>query len=228
MSFLARIELDASQLLSAGLIDGYSWHRRIWECFPGDPAARRDFLTRIDVGDGWSRAWLLSNRYPSRPAWCPAGCFEVKDVASSFLSHQRYAFDLRANPTRALVQRGPDGQPLRRLDGKRRAGKRVPIIRPDELRAWLDRKARDAGFRVDDSQPLDFGPSVEAHFRKDGHAGYHAGVVFRGVLEVIDQARFRQAHEQGIGTAKGFGFGLLLLAPLNPKTETVTRTEETP
>lgn len=214
MSFLARIELDASQLRTAGLIDGYAWHQRLWECFPLDPVARRDFLSRLDSGDGWSRAWLLSNRRPARPDWCPAGCFEVKEVSPSFLSHARYAFDLRANPVRALVQRGPDGQPLRRQDGKRRSGKRVPIIRPDELRTWLDRKASEAGFRVDDSRPLEIGPSVAAHFRKEAHAGYHSGVVFRGVLEVTDPVRFRQAHAHGIGAAKGFGFGLLLLAPL--------------
>jgi len=57
---------------------------------------------------------------------------------------------------------------------------------------------------------------VEHHFRERENRGYHGGVQFRGILEVTDPARFSQAYFKGIGSAKGFGFGLLLLSPVQP------------
>jgi CRISPR system Cascade subunit CasE len=56
---------------------------------------------------------------------------------------------------------------------------------------------------------------VENYFSKKGHSGYHGGVQFRGTLAVGDPVRFAETYHSGIGSAKGFGFGLLLLAPLN-------------
>ncbi len=53
------------------------------------------------------------------------------------------------------------------------------------------------------------------HFRKKGKPGYHGGVQFRGTLEVTDREYFSKTYQAGIGSAKSFGFGLLLLAPLN-------------
>jgi CRISPR system Cascade subunit CasE len=55
---------------------------------------------------------------------------------------------------------------------------------------------------------------VESHFRKKNQAGYHGGVQFRGILEVTDQDHFTETYYYGIGSAKAFGFGLLLLAPI--------------
>jgi CRISPR system Cascade subunit CasE len=56
---------------------------------------------------------------------------------------------------------------------------------------------------------------VENHFRQRENKGYHGGVQFRGILEVTDPAQFAETYRQGIGSAKGFGFGLMLLAPIN-------------
>ena len=61
---------------------------------------------------------------------------------------------------------------------------------------------------------------VESHFRKKDkkkgkeYAAYHGGVQFRGILEVTDQKDFEITYHAGVGSAKGFGFGLLLLAPV--------------
>ena len=55
---------------------------------------------------------------------------------------------------------------------------------------------------------------VEHYFSKKGQSGYHGGVQFRGALEVTDQEKFIETYQSGIGSAKGFGFGLLLLAPI--------------
>ncbi|MDP2877588.1 MAG: type I-E CRISPR-associated protein Cas6/Cse3/CasE [Holophaga sp.] len=215
MTWLARVELDTDDLERLRFNDSYAWHQRLWDCFPGDPEHARDFLCRVDVLDGAIRAWLLSDREPICPEWCPKGAFFARPIAPSFLSHRRYAFDVRVNPTKALVQRKADGSPRLRPNGKRASGKRIPLVDQQELRAWIDRKGTQEGFCISDIKPLEIGPMAEVHFRKKGTAGYHGGVRFRGVLEVTDSVKFAETYRKGIGSAKAFGFGLLLLAPLH-------------
>lgn len=228
MNWLARLEVDAETVRAAGISgDVYAWHKMLWECYPDQPKADRDFLTRIDQIEGAYRFWVLAKRKPVRPQWCPVDGFALNEIAPSFLAHRYYAFDLRANPVKATVQRAASGEPLLKANGKRKSGKRMPLVKPDELRAWLDRKGevrcrdketgRDVpgGFRIVEERPLEISPMVESHFRKKGYSGYHGGVQFRGVLEVTDREQFIESYQLGIGSAKGFGFGLLLLAPIN-------------
>ncbi|ABQ25037.1 type I-E CRISPR-associated protein Cas6/Cse3/CasE [Geotalea uraniireducens] len=228
MNWLARLEVDAETVRAAGISeDVYAWHKLLWECYPDQPEAERDFLTRIDQLEGAYRFWVLAKRKPVMPRWCPVDGFGLNEISPSFLSRQYYAFDLRANPVRAAVQRDANGEQVLDANGKRRRGKRVPLVKPDELRAWLVRKGevrcRDketgldvpGGFRLVEERSLEISPMVESHFRKKGQSGYHGGVQFRGTLEVTDRAKFIESYQSGIGSAKGFGFGLLLLAPAN-------------
>lgn len=233
MNWLARLEIDAEILHKEGISDDiYTWHQKLWECYPDDPDAKRDFLTRIDQLDGAYRFWVLSQRKPVCPPWCPSDCFAVNEVSSSFLSHRYYAFDLKANPTKTIVQRGSNGETLYRDNGKRKHGKRVPLVKPEELRDWLIQKGKvrsvicrknepkielPGGFRIIETKDrlLEIRPMVASHFRKKEHSAYHGGVQFRGILEVTDREYFIKSYQAGIGSAKGFGFGLLLLAPIN-------------
>jgi CRISPR system Cascade subunit CasE len=227
MSYLARLDVDAETAYAEGVLDSYAWHRRLWEgCFPDKPDAKRDFLTRIDHLENSFRLWMLVRTKPERPAWCSTQGFALKEIVSSFLTHRYYAFDLRANPVKTIVQRGPNGETLLGANGKRKQGKRIPLVKQEELRAWLIRKGqvrcRDkdtgmdlpGGFRIVEDRPLEISPMIESHFRKKEQSGYHGGVQFRGTLEVTDRERFVDTYQSGIGSAKGFGFGLLLLAPI--------------
>lgn len=228
MNWLARFEVNAKIARTNGIWDNYLWHKRLWEdCFPNAPSAKRDFLTRVDQLEGAFRIWILAQRKPLRPQWCPPESFALKEIAVSFLSHRYYAFDLRANPVKTIVRRGPRGETLLRPNGKRKNGKRIPLVKHDEVRAWLERKGkvrcRDqetgldvaGGFRIVDEKPLEVSPMVKNHFRKKAQSSYHGGVQFRGTLEVTDAERFIETYRSGIGSAKSFGFGLLLLAPVN-------------
>lgn len=219
MSWLARLEVDAEIARAENIADSYAWHKKLWECYPDAPNTKRDFLTRIDQLERTFRLWILSKRKPVRPQWCPPEGFSVKEIAPSFLTHRYYAFDLRANPVKTIVQRD--------LDGKRKQGRRLALVKPEELRAWLAHKGavrcRDkdsgldvpGGFRIVEDKPLEISPMEESHFRKNGREGFHGGVQFRGILEVTDQKRFIETYQSGIGSAKSFGFGLFLLAPIN-------------
>ncbi len=227
MNWLARIEVDAEVAQAESIFDNYAWHKKIWDCFPGMPDSERTFLTRIDPLEGAFRVWVLADTKPVCPRWCPAEDFALNEISPTLLSHRHYAFDVRANPVKSLVQRDASGQPLLKANGKRKSGKRVALVNPDELRAWLIRKGEvrcqdkdsgedvPGGFRIVEERPLEISPMVESHFRKKGESAYHGGVQFRGTLEVTDREHFIKTYQAGIGSAKGFGFGLLLLAPIN-------------
>lgn len=227
MNWLARLEIDSEIARVEHVFDNYAWHKKIWDCFPNMPDSQRNFLTRIDPLEGAFRVWILADTKPVCPRWCSTEDFALNEISPTFLSHRYYAFDVRSNPVKALAQRDANGHPLFKANGKRKSGKRIPLVQPDELRAWLIRKGevrgRDketgadvsGGFRIVEDRHLEISPMVESHFRKKGHSAYHGGVQFRGTLEVTDREHFIKTYQAGIGSAKGFGFGLLLLAPTN-------------
>lgn len=216
MSWLVRMEVDANTATAICATDSYGWHKRLWDCFPGEPNRKRDYLTRVDLLEGAFRIWIIALGKPTRPGWCNSEDFALKEISPSFLSHRYYAFDLRANPIKTKTQRGPNGETLLREGGKRKQGKRVPLTKKEDLRAWIYRKGATKGFRILDEKPLEIGPMVGAYFSKKNQSAYHGGVQFRGVLEVTDSGQFVEAYYNGIGSAKSFGFGLLLLAPTSP------------
>lgn len=218
MNWLTRIEVDVDLRRTHKIWDNYGWHQRLWECFPDDSDALRDFLTRVDQQEKLMVLWMASARQPVCPTWCTPKSFAFKRISSSFFEHKRYAFDLVVNPTKKLSVKGEDGRCPRQ-------GKRVALVKEDELRVWLERKGaercRDAwgqpvagGFQLVPDRPLEVSPMVEQYFRKPGNSGMHGGVRFRGVLEVTSRQDFIATYRHGLGSSKSFGFGLFLLAPL--------------
>ena len=181
MNWLARLEVNAEIAHDEKISDSYAWHKKLWECFSEVPDQKRTevgFLTRIDILEGAFRLWVLAKRKPERPQWCPVEGFALKKISPSFLTHRYYAFDLRANPVKTVVQRGPNGETLYRPDGKRKSGKRVPLVKENELREWLIQKGKarfkdqrtgqdvPGGFRIVEDRPLEVSPMVANHFRK--------------------------------------------------------------
>ena len=115
---------------------------------------------------------------------------------------QRLAFVLTANPIKTIV----DAQ----LDAKlgKQSGKcRVPLIKEEEQRQWLLRKLADAG-TVEAVSVL---PHAPTYFRKGSRGGKLVTVTFEGVLNVTNPDCLVGFLENGIGPAKAFGCGLLLV-----------------
>ena len=188
--------------------DSYDWHQHLWHCFPGRDGAARDFLVRIDEQEESYRVLLLSRPPATRPAWCPSENFATKPVPDAFFTHTAYAFSLLANPTKK-VRSNAAGE-------RTKNGRRVPLTTRGDLIAWLERKAAVSGFAVE-SDATQTVPRGREYFRKDSARtqGLHAAVEFRGHLRVTDAVAFRAAVAAGVGSAKAFGFGLLVLAPLS-------------
>lgn len=78
---------------------------------------------------------------------------------------------------------------------------------------WIYRKGEKHGFTLDENIPLRIEKPVNHSFNRKGKRGLHIGVRFQGLLHVTDNTAFKKAFCEGIGTAKGFGFGLLMIKP---------------
>ena len=194
---------DAVRLLP--LRDTYDWHQRVWQAFGGRDGQARDFLIRVDRQEEAFRVIILSRSAPARPDWCPTDCFGTKVIPDHFFAHARYRFSLLANPTKK-IRSNQAGE-------RTKNGRRVPLTKREELVAWLQRKADAGGFSLN-LDSLRTIPRGREFFHKDGTShGTHTAVDFQGELTVSDPVQFRATVAAGIGSAKAFGFGLLVLAP---------------
>lgn len=208
MMHLTEARVGTARVLKFGLRDSYRWHQAAWESFPDRPAAGRDFLTRLDQSDDGFRLLILSQTEPVCPRWCDAQNWRTMTIPESLFASRVYRFQLCANPSRKVTKLGPDGSPTKN-------GRRVPLTGRDELEQWIGRKGEQGGFVVN-AGALRIVPWGRGYFYVPGRgeSGLHSAVDFQGVLEVIDAAQFRETFRNGIGSAKGFGFGLLALQPL--------------
>ncbi|RKX40240.1 MAG: type I-E CRISPR-associated protein Cas6/Cse3/CasE [Verrucomicrobia bacterium] len=197
MSVLSRIRIDHQTAAQCRLNDSYAWHKALWKAFPN--LGNRNFLYRVEPQDNGFLVYLLSEAEPEKQAW---GRWESKTVGDAFLGHSSYRFQLCANPT---VKRKVEG---------RKNGTRTAICDPEELKAWLVRKAEQGGFSVDESA-LRISPAINQPFRKNGKHGNHKRVEFQGILRVAQPEPFKETFKKGIGSAKAFGFGLLVLQPIH-------------
>lgn len=190
----------------------YELHRSLMRAFPNDLKKDEErVLFRLELGRNgaltllvqswtlpdWSwlaepeaRGYLLPVAEPN-----PA----VKAFDLDLAKGQVLAFRLRANPTAK-----------RTFDDKKR---RVGIYDEEEQFAWLKRKGDSGGFRVLSARTGDQEDVAGKIKRGDEiHALKLAAVQFDGLLQVTDPERLHQTVCQGIGSGKGFGFGLLSLA----------------
>jgi len=148
-------------------------------------------------GDFNSRKILmLSNRKPHQTP--QFGQVQTKPIYSSFLTHERYTFEITLNP------------------GKRdkQTGKVVPIRGREGIEQWfMERASKSWGFSVNPKNLQTEKVSVQS-FEKAGKTITHGSATLRGELTVNNRDRFAQSFTQGIGRGRAFGFGLLQIVPL--------------
>ena len=192
VAYLSQIVLPYESALQKGLRSSYDWHRWIWNSFPDDPDRKRDFLFRVDVQDRQVRILLLS---ANTPAAIENWTWRTKRVSDEFLDQRAYRFQVRINPT---FRRSADHR-------------RIALYKESDIHEWLKRKMSAIGaglLSAEVDQPRD------ELFVKDGKRGKHVCVDVRGIISVHDQSLFLQGFLAGIGSAKGFGYGLLMLQPV--------------
>ena len=199
--YLSKLTLvPANRKALRDVSDPYQLHRTIMRAFPdakdGGPG-RVLFRLEPTRDDALPVVLVQSDK---RPDWCAvetgAGYLQEarsKEVHLHLCTGQRLRFRLRANPT------------------VKRDGKRHGLAKDDDQRRWLERKGQEGGFN-----PTDFmvRRSIRHVSRNAKGRQVHLGVDFEGILEVVDPQTFSETIRTGVGTAKGYGFGLLSVGPV--------------
>jgi len=169
------------------------------------------FLFRIDPLSGGSAAIIVQSS--ALPDWDYAfhnakhllsAPPQVKVFEPSFEHGRKYRFRLLANPTRKIdTKTGPDG--------KKRNGKRVAVP-ADKLEEWMYIRSERAGFFID-KDSLSVKPSyVYINNSKDGKGQQLRAARYEGIISISDPVKFKEAVVSGIGSGKGYGFGLISVA----------------
>ena len=207
--FLTQAIIPVEHALKGGIRDVYDWHQAVWKAFPGRDGQNRDFLTRLDQKDCEFRLLIVSPTEPKKPEWAPIepASWKTKAIPGDYFRHKKYRFQLRANPTKKITAFGPDGK-------AKKNSRRVPLVKREELVQWLGRKGEAGGFAAEEAS-LRILSGGREYFAKQGAHGLHSSVDFEGILTVTDARKFHGTFTRGIGSAKAFGFGLLVIAPLH-------------
>ncbi len=223
--YLSRLSLNRlNAQVRAELARPYQMHRTLARAFPDETysKARDDddaagVLFRVDeipreqkivvlvqsqVAPTWDELGgkqdARGHAYLLQPAECKP--FDPKLVAG-----QTLAFRLRANPTKRLGNHA-----------RGEKGKRVGLRDESEQIAWLTRKADAGGFRivrviVSRDEYIENENAIRHN--DQSHDLKLLAAQFDGVLQIVNADQFLQTVARGIGSGKGFGFGLLSLAP---------------
>lgn len=220
MSFITKIIVPYEVAIrELHIRDSYDWHQKVWKAFGDQGLQKREFLARLDEKEEGYRLLIVSSVKPHTPNWCPPNSFECKPIPNNFLKHKHYRFNLLANPTKKVID--PQKKKVFTSDGKllrNKNSKRVPLVCREDLVQWIQRKGANGGFEVD-PETLKTIPRRREYFSKPGHAGQkghrgvHSAIEFQGTLHVTGPQKFHDTFYKGIGSAKAFGFGLLLLIP---------------
>ena len=203
-------------------------HRLMWTLFP-DRHAKRDFLWRADDK---GKFLILSAREPRRS--CLFKPLESKPFAPVLATGDRLAFTLRANATKDR-RSGPHDDVIPGTKRKPRKDRRVDIVMhamreqclegritgadsraarrmdlADEVaRALFAGQGERRGFSVDALAVEDY--RVCKLKRRGGKDATFGVLDLRGLLTVRDPEVFTGGLFMGLGRAKAYGCGLMLV-----------------
>lgn len=240
--YLSQLLLDPmSRQVQNELRQPYEMHRTLCHAFPGlseeewraarvlfrvdDDQERLILLVQAKIAPDWEAftAHLGEKRYligePKCKTWEP-----------HFHEGQRLRFRLQANPTMTQSVGKDGGRGARR--GLYREAERLDWLRAQSERCGFALSLFEETLSASDSQPFVFRgreqrgelklqlPVCELRDLNDGRrfplperAAQFSAARFDGELQVTNAAAFAQVIENGLGKAKGFGFGLLSVAP---------------
>lgn len=203
----------------------YAEHQWLWQFFPSNEGQPRDFIFRRHAEQQIPRFYVVSQRPPM--AFSEAWQVQSRSYDPQLLEGQRLSFQLCANP---VVTKKNSAGTSQRHDVVMQAKKQLLAERglnfdakwkdlPDEgskpllyeliqksCMAWLQSRAGKHGFEV-------LTASVDAY--QQNRAGKRdirfSTVDFSGELMVTHPILLQQALFNGLGHAKAFGCGLLLV-----------------
>lgn len=207
-----------SQLRKSSRPDGsglnlYESHQDVWSLFP--EAESRDFIFRENVGFT-TGFYIVSESRPEcdHPGWDLA----VKNYAPEVCVGDVLEFSVRVNPTVQTSKR--EGGRTRRVDivqlEKSRHKRSGQPVSPDMLQClglkWLDDRSERAGFSFDWSMVRVLGHATHRFVKPSSDRKITLSTMdFSGQLTVSDSEVFKKTLFTGLGAAKSFGCGLMMV-----------------
>jgi CRISPR system Cascade subunit CasE len=197
--------------------DGYQVHKLVWNLFADHPDRQRDFIYRYEPVNGWPTFYTVSRREPQDGS----GMWEMtpKEYFPKLLAGQRLAFTLCVNPIRS--KRDANGRQNRHdviMEAKRELRAQgndidLPAIVQGHGGRWLLERAETHGFSVSPEGIRVDGYRQHKLFKgKNNQSITFSTVEMNGVLTVNEPEVFiEKCLYNGIGPAKGFGCGLMLV-----------------
>lgn len=193
-----------------------AYHGFMWSLFDDEPDATRDFIYRVDGTTTPPRFVVISHR---KPAVIPGLRVQTKEFAPQLRAGDRLVFQTRVNP---IVQRSRgrdsnsakhdvvmDAKRLER-DGDKGATEYERVSRA--VSAWFSQREPTHGFTIEYGS-FKVSDYRQHQLRRHPNRGTmrFSSVECEGVLTVTDPEKVRQLALSGLGSARGFGCGLLLL-----------------
>ena len=198
-------------------LNAYHLHSLVWELFADAPDRKRDFIYRQDLAQGIPAFFCVSDRAPRDQdgIWL----VESKPYAPVVKKDQVFSFVLRANPI--LAKRDGDRRQHRHdvvMEAKTRIREKSgALVRDADIVqeagfSWLAQKGKATGFSLR-AQEVRADGYLQHRFTKargDGEIRIST-LDFTGLLSVTDPDLFVRALFTGIGPAKGFGCGMMMI-----------------
>ncbi|QFY89103.2 type I-E CRISPR-associated protein Cas6/Cse3/CasE [Magnetovirga frankeli] len=207
-----------SQLVQVSAADGYRLHQLVWNLFE-EVEGQRSFLYRQERHQGLPRLLVLSEEEPidTKGIWD----IEPKPYVPKLTTGERLAFSIRLNPV--VKKRDEQGRQHRHdLVMEQKKQLEQEGIPRDQWPAqselarrtgvqWLAQRAKTAGFELHEGELM--AEEYRQHrLRKPGNSPIRLSTLdCSGLLTVTDPERLVQTLKSGLGPAKGFGCGLLLV-----------------
>lgn len=220
---LSRIRLDSSRLAPAKLSTllgggGYHLHQALWNLFENDQKTERDFLYRQEQGNRAPTFLLLSKREPADRDGC--WIIDTKPYRPRIQVGDRLGFSVRINPV--VSRRDENGKQHRhdvvmdrkkalREDGRKPAQTEVVQAAIEE---WFVARTSRSGFELADTGLLTESYQQHRLSRGNGKPIQFSTVDCAGQLTVTNSETFLAVAMNGMGPAKAFGCGLLLIRRL--------------
>lgn len=209
--------ISPREIVKLTKLNGYHAHQLIWKLFADHPDRKRDFIYRHDSVDRWPSFYTVSSREPldNTELWD----ISTKKYTPKLQSGQRLSFTLRVNPIR--TRRDENGKQQRhdvvmeeklKLKADKNDVDIAEIIQEQGCR-WLEKHSAAYGFNLSLNQVRVDGYLQHKLFKGKGAKPITFSTVdFNGILTVADPELFvDKCLFAGIGPAKGFGCGLMLV-----------------
>jgi len=197
--------LSKIMITGAACRNPYEIHCVLWNLFSEAKDAERDFLFRVGQLDQNQAEILMQSAREPETSSKVARILACREYPLLMQADQRLRFLLVANPVKTIIDEGG----RKNIKGEPKKC-RVPLMREEEQRSWIERKFGNAA--TIESLVIDPVSSLRFRKSKEDRAGKIQPVNFHGILAVTKPEAMVKLVQSGVGPAKAFGCGMLSLA----------------